>query len=225
MFFKTINNKKYKYYTLIPVSYYQKPGVYKLIIFYKGKKVIEKVKITKGNYKKEYLKVAKKMVNPPKEVLERIKKEYKEAIRIYNTFTDKVFWHDKFNLPLKSYVTSSFGNARVFNGKIRSFHSGIDFRARKGTKIKAVNSGIVVIAKNRYFAGNSVVINHGRGIYSCYYHLSRILVKKGQFVKKGDVIGLSGKSGRVTGAHLHFSMWLEGVIVDPKELIKYLNQI
>jgi len=224
-FYPTINNKKYKFYSLIPISYYKKAGNYPLKIVYKDKEEVKNIKVLKGNYKKEYLKVSKKHVSPPKKVINRIKKEYKEAIKIYNTYTHKKLWHHKFALPLNSKITSEFGNARIFNGKLKSYHSGIDFKAQIGTKIKAVNDGIVVLAKNRYFAGNSVVVSHGRGIYTCYYHLSKILVKPGDKIKKDEILGLSGKTGRVTGPHLHFSTWLNGIIVNPKILINLLNQI
>jgi len=224
-FFHTVKNKKYSNYALIPVSYYQAPGRYSIKVFYKNRSVQTYVNVSDGKYKKEILKVAKKHVSPPKKTLKRIREEYAHAMKIYKTFNEKVLWNHSFSLPLKSKVTSEFGNARVFNGKVKSFHSGIDFRAKKGTPIRAVNDGVVVIAKNRYFAGNSVVLSHGRGIYSCYYHLSRISVKKGERVKKGQIIGYSGKSGRVTGAHLHFSMWLEGYVVNPEKLINLLNMI
>jgi len=224
-FYPTINNKEYKFYALIPVSYYKKPGKYKVVIKYPNALKETFVNIKKKNYKKEYLKVSKNKVTPPKKLLKRIRSEYKEAMKIYHTYLDKKYWHHQFSLPLNSKITSQFGNARVFNGKLKSFHSGIDFRAKTGTEIKAINDGVVVLAKNRYFAGNSVVISHGRGIYSCYYHLSKINVKKGHKVKKGEILGLSGQTGRVTGPHLHFTTWVDGVIVNPKVLISLLNQI
>jgi len=224
-FYPTIRNKKYSYYTLIPVSYYQKPGLYRMLAVYKNRKEKLKLKVNPGNYKKEYLKVSKNKVTPPKKVLERIKKEYKEAMKIYRTHYDNALWKHTFSLPLSSKITSSYGNARLFNSKLKSFHSGTDFRAKTGTPIRSVNDGIVVIAKNRYFAGNSVVVSHGRGIYSCYYHLSRILVKPGQKVSKNQLLGYSGKTGRITGPHLHFSMWLDGYAVNPLKMINLLNKI
>jgi murein DD-endopeptidase MepM/ murein hydrolase activator NlpD len=165
------------------------------------------------------------MVSPPKSVINRIKREYKEAMKIYSTFTTKKLFKHSFSLPLNSKITSDFGTKRIFNNKVKSYHTGIDFKAKMNTKIPAINDGKVVLAKNRYFAGNSVIISHGRGIYSCYYHLNKIKVKKNEFVKKGQIIGLSGMSGRVTGPHLHFTTWLNGVIVNPKVLIELLNQI
>jgi len=127
--------------------------------------------------------------------------------------------------PLHSKITSAFGNKRLFNGVLKSFHSGTDFRAKTGTPIHTVADGRVVLVKNRFFAGNSVIIDHGQGIYTSYYHLSRFKVRKGEFVKKGQVIGLAGATGRVTGSHLHFTVHINGTLVDPLEFIDTFNEL
>lgn len=183
----------------------------------------ERFKIKKGDYKKEQITVSSSKVNPPKEVSERIKKEYEEANAIYAKTTPNLLFNSPFILPLNSHITSSFGNARLFNNSLKSYHSGTDFRAAIGTKISASNDGVVVIAKDRYYAGNSVVIDHGGGIYSQYYHLSKLFVKVGDSVKKRDIIGLSGDTGRVSGAHLHYGIAINGVSVDPLSFTKKIN--
>ncbi|TXE88958.1 M23 family metallopeptidase [Campylobacter volucris] len=183
------------------------------------------IKVIEGAYKKETLKVETSKVNPPKDVLNRIKKEYDIAMKIYNTYTNEQLFEGKFIYPLDTKITSEFGKARVFNDMLKSYHSGTDFRANTGTKIQASNDGIVRIASNRYYAGNSVVIDHGYGIYSQYYHLSKLFVKEGQRVKKSDIIGLSGASGRVTGPHLHFGVLVNGVQVDPLDFINKFNKL
>ncbi|MBT0606146.1 M23 family metallopeptidase, partial [Campylobacter lari] len=144
---------------------------------------------------------------------------------VYNTYTNMAFFEGNFTYPLESKITSDFGKARLFNDTLKSYHSGTDFRAASGTKIYASNDGIVRIASNRYYAGNSVVIDHGYGIYSQYYHLSKLNVKIGQKVKKGELIGLSGASGRVTGPHLHFGILVNGVQVDPLDFIAKFNAL
>jgi len=126
---------------------------------------------------------------------------------------------------LHSKITSSYGNARMFNGVLKSFHSGTDFRAKIGTKIRATNDGIVVIAKKRYYAGGSVVIDHGNGLYSCYYHLSKILVKVGEKVKQSEIVGLSGQSGRVNGPHLHFGIRIYSRAINPLQFVSTVNKI
>jgi len=127
-------------------------------------------------------------------------------------------------MPMNSKITSEFGNARVFNGSLKSYHSGTDFRAKVGTPIKSVNDGKVVLVKDRFYSGGSVIVDHGEGVYTCYYHMSKFDVKKGDMVKKGQQLGLSGVSGRVTGPHLHFSARVSGVQVDPLQFINLVNK-
>ncbi|EAI1583104.1 M23 family metallopeptidase [Campylobacter lari] len=226
------NSKKlpfFEYKNKIIVSIampYKNPKDRKLIVEFKDNSKEEiNIKFNEGNYKKEFLKVSASKVNPPKETLDRISKEYKEAIKVYNTYTNMAFFEGNFTYPLESKITSDFGKARLFNDTLKSYHSGTDFRAASGTKIYASNDGIVRIASNRYYAGNSVVIDHGYGIYSQYYHLSKLNVKIGQKVKKGELIGLSGASGRVTGPHLHFGILVNGVQVDPLDFIAKFNAL
>ncbi len=228
-FFPTILDNSYAYYALVPVSYYTKPHRDKLVTvaFVDGKKRYKtfRVKIIKGRYKSERLRVNPKKAHFSKKARQRIAREYKEAKKIYNTITPYTFWDKPFILPLDTKITSPFGRRRVFNGSLKSYHSGTDFRAKRGTPIISINDGEVVLAKNRFFAGNSVIVNYGEGIYFGYYHLSHLKVKKGDFVKQGQVLGLSGATGRVTGPHLHLSAKVWGVQVDPMQLIKLLNQI
>ncbi len=182
-------------------------------------------KIIEKNYKKEEIQVNKKKVYPSKEAQIRIQNEFKEANKIYNKKIDGIYFDKKFIKPLNSVITSEFGNARTFNGALKSFHSGSDFRAKIGTKILATNSGVVKLAKDRYIAGGSVIIDHGFGIFSQYYHLSEILVKVGDFVENGQVIAKSGQSGRVSGPHLHFGIIINGVQVNPLQFINEINQV
>ena len=145
-------------------------------------------------------------------------------MKIYNTITPKSYIDGDFILPLNSVITSDFGKARIYNNTLKGYHSGTDFRAKTGTKVIASNRGRVVLAKDRFYSGGTVVINHGEGIYSCYFHMSKFFVKKGQIVKKGEAIGLSGQSGRVTGPHLHFGIRISGVQVDPLQFIRVLKE-
>ncbi|MFA9373870.1 MAG: M23 family metallopeptidase, partial [Poseidonibacter sp.] len=103
--------------------------------------------------------------------------------------------------------------------------SGTDFRAKIGTDIIASNDGIVRIAQNRFYSGNSIVIDHGRGIYSCYFHLSKMNYKAGDKIKRGDILGLSGDTGRITGPHLHYSFRINAIQVDPLQAIEILNSL
>lgn len=212
-------NHSAKKFVIIPAKYTQKDDI---IITNGSEKII--LKLENQPYKKEQLTVAKNKVNPPKNVLERIKREKQEAEKIYATYTPGLFISKPFVSPLNSKITSSYGSARMYNGTLKSFHGGTDFRAAVGVKITASNDGIVRIAKDRYYAGGSVVIDHGSGIYTQYYHLSKILVKNGDKVKQGDLIALSGASGRVSGPHLHFGVCVNSLQVDPMQFIAHFNK-
>lgn len=216
---------KEKIIAIFSLPYKNPPQNTKLSLFYKDKKEEIFIKTLEGNYKSEKLNVENKKIFPPKAVQERIAKELKEANELYSSYTPQALFKGAFNVPLNSFITSDFGKARTFNEKVASYHSGTDFRAASGTPIKAANSGIVKIAKNRYFAGNSVIIDHGFGIYSQYYHLSKIDVKAGQRVQKGQILGLSGATGRVSGPHLHFGIFAGGKQIDPLDFITKFNAL
>ncbi|MRI58326.1 MAG: M23 family peptidase [Epsilonproteobacteria bacterium] len=203
---------------IFPIDYHAKG---KRTIFIDGEPITLLIK--PKNYPKERIRVPKSKVHPPKSLQKRISAEYKEAMKIYATTTPISYIHKPFVLPLSTPITSSYGNARLFNGSLKSFHSGTDFKAKVGTPIKAINDGKVVLVKDRYYAGGSVIVDHGRGIYSCYYHLSKFLVKKGEKVKRGQIIAKSGKSGRVSGPHLHLTIKIKGISVDPLQFIEAFN--
>ena len=115
---------------------------------------------------------------------------------------------------------SNFGHRRVFNGQARDPHSGADLRASTGTPIHAANRGRVVLAKDLFFSGNAVFIDHGLGVYSVYLHLSEIRVVPGQMLEKGELLGLAGATGRVTGPHLHWGVRVQNARIDPFSLLR-----
>ena len=145
-------------------------------------------------------------------------------MKIYSTITSKNYVKSEYIVPMDSKITSSFGKARIYNSTLNGYHSGTDFRAKIGTPIIASNEGKVVLAYDRFYSGKSIIIDHGQGIYTCYYHLSEFKVKEGDMVSKAQVIGLSGDTGRITGPHLHFSARVGGLQVDPLQLITLLNE-
>jgi len=228
--FKIFENPldKSKDYVLIPFSYYEKAQNRTLYIKYKEhqKVKIEAIllEVINGEYEKEEIHVDDSKVNPKsKAVKRRIAKEYTEAMKIYGTITPQSYLNKKFIEPLNSKITSAFGKARVYNGSLKGYHSGTDFRAKMGTPIIAANDGKIVLVEKRFYSGGTVIIDHGEGIYTCYFHMSKFSVKEGIFVKRGEILGLSGKSGRVTGPHLHFSARINKVQVDPLQLISLMN--
>ncbi|MBQ9876492.1 MAG: M23 family metallopeptidase [Campylobacter sp.] len=212
-----------EFIAILPANYCQKDDLNLKITMIWGEEN-EVVHLKQGEYKKEVLSVEPAKVNPPKSVQSRIKKEYDEAVAIYAKTTPKYLFNEPFIVPLDSKITSNFGNGRIFNGSVKSYHSGTDFRAAVGTEIIAANDGVVKIAKDRYYAGGSVIIDHGGGIYSQYYHLDKILVKVGDSVKRGDLIGLSGATGRVSGPHLHFGIAINGTSVNPINFVEKINR-
>jgi len=227
--FKIYNHPsdKDKMYALLPISYYQKPSD-KLVAIHYVEKGVQKtklipLKIKKGDYKKEKISVTKSKVNPHKKYEKRISKEYHEAMKIYGSSSKQNYLKSEFILPIESFITSDFGKARVYNDTLKGYHSGTDFRAKVGTPIKASNDGVVCLVKDRFYSGGTVLIDHGQGIYTCYFHMSKFDVKVSQKIKKGEIIGLSGKSGRVSGPHLHFGVRVAGVQVDPLQFLALMN--
>ena len=184
------------------------------------------LEVKAANYKKEQITVTDtSKVRPNAAQQERITRELEEANKIYLARTKERLWSERFELPLGSVITSHYGNARMFNNELKSYHAGTDFRAIIGTPIKAANDGKIALAKERFLSGKSVVIDHGEGIYSAYFHCSELKVAVGDSVKKGQIIALSGDTGRVSGAHLHFSMMVQGVSVDALHFISTLNAL
>ncbi len=165
------------------------------------------------------LTVDEKFVSPPAEALVRIKKESEEVQAIFSATTTRRYWNGSFRLPVPGPVISEFGKRSVYNGKPRSPHTGTDFRGATGTPIRAPNAGRVVLAAELYYTGNTVIIDHGLGLYSYFGHLSAFAVQDGEMVKTGDIVGKVGATGLVTGPHLHWSVRLALTRVDPMSLI------
>ncbi len=226
-FYKNRVEKGRSFYALVPTDYHTEAKTTNLTVVFiiDGDKYYStfKIDIYEGVYKSEKLKVASSRAKISKKNLLRIKREQKEAMEIYNKKSARFYPSSSFIYPIDSKITSAFGNKRVFNGILKSYHSGTDFRAKIGTPVKAIADGRITLVKNRFFAGNSIIIDHGQGIYSGYYHLSKFKVKRGELVKRGEIIALAGDTGRVTGAHLHLSIRVNSVQVDPLQFIDTIN--
>jgi murein DD-endopeptidase MepM/ murein hydrolase activator NlpD len=168
------------------------------------------------------LTVDEKYVTPPETVQERIRLESRRVEEIFGAHTPARLWEGAFVVPVPGAATSSFGRRNILNGKPRSPHWGTDFTANAGTPIVSPNSGKVALAAELYFSGNTIILDHGLGLYSFLAHLSHISVHEGDEVKAGQFLGLSGATGRVTGPHLHWTVRLGGARVDPLSLIAAL---
>jgi murein DD-endopeptidase MepM/ murein hydrolase activator NlpD len=167
--------------------------------------------------------VDEKYVTPPADVLNRIEQESKRVNAIFGTITPGRIWNGSFLVPVPGNVISDFGKRSIYNGRPRSPHTGVDFRGAVGMHIRAPNAGIVVLAADLYFSGNTVIIDHGLGLYSYLGHMSDLSVKEGERVEAGDTVGSLGSTGRATGPHLHWSIRLVGTRVDPMSLLKLLG--
>lgn len=212
------------YTAWVGVDLEEKPGDLKLAIDGWSRAGVREeraaiIQVQKKSFAKETLSVSAEFDRFGKEVLARIRKEQAALSRIWNRATPRRFWQGPFVPPVESGITSPFGLRRVINGVPRLPHSGVDLKAAEGTKIFAPNNGQVVLRADLFFSGNSVVLDHGGGLYTMYYHLSEISVAKGDRVRKGEVIGRVGMTGRVTGPHLHWGARLNGARVDPFELV------
>ena len=181
--------------------------------------------VKRGKYRSEKLKVANRMINPSKDDRQRSRQERNEVKKAYLISSSDRLWPDMFQLPVEGKVTSPFGTRRLFNGKLKSYHSGVDFRANEDTPVHAANAGIVKLAKNLFYSGNHVIVDHGLGLFTNYSHLSKIHVHSGQRVEKGQVIGYAGSTGRVNGPHLHWGAKVNGTSVDPLQLLKVLTSL
>jgi len=217
--------KRYKFLTTeeqllfgIPRDFKSKKAV---INVYRNNKLIYSTEVP---VKKKYYRLSKIWIKRRKrdpKIVARIKREGRLIRTTIRVYTDKYFSEKWFYKPLRKLsISTPFGARRIINNKIKYAHSGTDFRAKMGTPVKAVLSGKVVVARNFYLTGNTVIINHGLGLYSLYAHLSKIRVKEGQKVKAGQVIGNVGSTGRSTGPHLHLGIYINGMRVDPMEAFK-----
>ncbi|WP_440679000.1 M23 family metallopeptidase [Candidatus Pelagibacter sp. HIMB1517] len=186
----------------------------------KASQVIKSVKSRKFKVQK-IDGLPKRKVSPNNEDMKRIRKEGKLIAKAKNVNSDLSFFFKDFIRPVDGITTGVFGSQRVLNGKPRRPHYGIDIAAAKGTKIKNSNSGNVLLAANNlFFTGGTIIIEHGHGLISIYSHLDKIFVKKGDFVKKGELIATVGSTGRSTGPHLDFRLYCRNIPVDPDLVIK-----
>lgn len=150
---------------------------------------------------------------------QRIEREQEQLSRLWAISTPQRWWEGRFVAPVSGGITSPFGLRRIVNGLPRSPHGGVDLKANLGTDVFAANHGQVVLREEFFFSGKSIVLDHGGGLYTMYFHLADFNVEKDSQVRRGELIGRAGMTGRVTGSHLHWGVRLNGARVDPFELI------
>jgi murein DD-endopeptidase MepM/ murein hydrolase activator NlpD len=202
----------------------EKPGITVLELTgasVSGRRVLgtHAVTIQPKEFPEEHLSVKPKYVNPPKEVQERLARERSKLKTIYETRRPIVPSSMPFVRPVPGEPTSVFGTRRLFNNEPRSPHPGLDLRASAGTPVHASGAGLVVLSQELYYSGNIVIVDHGGGLFTLYAHLSELHVKEGQEITAGQVVGLSGATGRVTGPHLHWGAKIGDRPFDPQALL------
>jgi len=166
------------------------------------------------------LTVEKKFTEPSPEQLQQAEESKKVKQDYLNRVTPDRGWEGNFTAPADAPISDVYGSQRIFNGKAQREHQGLDFRVPTGTSVAAMNSGTVLLARFLYFEGNCVVIDHGQGLLTLYFHLSEFKVKEGDEVKRGQIVGLSGGTGRATGPHLHVAVRWQGTYLDPAALLQ-----
>jgi len=216
------------YAALVGIDLEAKPGIVNMVV--KGitnggtrQDTLILIKIKPKSFQQESFSVAPQFDDLGPDLLERIRQEQQQLERVFAALTPERLWERPFIAPLSVDITSPFGYRRVINGTPRAPHTGVDLRAPLGTQVLAANHSRVALIGDFFFSGKSLVLDHGGGLYTMYFHLSEFKMEDGAEVHKGDVIGLSGMTGRVTGPHLHWGARLNGARVDPLELIEKLR--
>jgi len=211
---------------LTAVSWKQEPGDASLVVTVqppRGDPIIQgvAVPVLDFQFEEQKLKVNPKYVRPPEEVRARIRRERAAMKSVWRALPTGRRWRGSFVWPRKDEICSTFGARRMFNQKLKSRHFGVDIDGKTGDPVVAIGAGRVVMVSDRYYAGGTVVIDHGLRLFSLYFHLSEFLVEVGDDVEKGQPIGKVGRSGRVTGPHLHLGTRVEGLSFDPLSLLEF----
>ena len=210
---------------LVGVDLEAKPGLAN--VFIRGETIAGQpldreivLRVKRKAFRKESFTVAPKFDRFSPQVLERIAFERERMAAVYRNGEPHRLWDGAFRAPVPTQVTSPFGYRRIINGAARSPHTGVDLKAAIGREIAAPNHGRVVLLGDFFFSGKSLVVDHGAGLFTMYFHLSEFNIEEGGEVRRGEIIGLAGMSGRVTGPHLHWGARLNGARIDPFELIE-----
>ena len=214
------NPAKNAFKAVIGIDLKTDPGTYPLTLTVDGRPLTRVVVISKKKYPVQKLTLPEDMVVLSPENEARTEREQRRMAAIWPIDSLRV-WSGRFIDPLPGKALGTpFGVRRIINNIPKNPHSGVDITADEGEPVRAPNDGVVILVDDQFYSGNSVVLDHGQGIYTMFFHLSMFKVKYGQAVRKGDVIAFVGSTGRATGAHLHWGARVQGAKVDPLALIK-----
>jgi hypothetical protein len=211
-----------KFAGIIGLDMQDPPGIQELRITVESADKTEhltySIEIMKETYSVQHLKLPKNKVDLDPETLKRVRLEQKEMADAFHHIGTRPLWEGAFLEPTTGTVTGRFGSHRVINGQHKRPHSGEDIAAPQGTPVLAINKGTVIATLDHFFSGKGVIIDHGVGLFSMYFHLSEINVQPGQALTKGEAVGKVGATGRATGPHLHWGVRLNGARVNPYAL-------
>ncbi len=203
------------------------PGSYDVSIdVFAGEDVVSAthtLDVASARFETRHLRVDSAYVDPPAATRRRIARDAAALAKAWKSTAEEPLWSGPFVRPVAGQVVSSFGKRSVLNGKPRSAHGGADFRGATGTPVHAPNAGRVVLARDLYYTGQTVVIDHGLGLFSLFAHMSGIEPAEGDEVSTGQLVGRVGATGRVTGPHLHWAVRVGGARVDPLSLLAVLG--
>lgn len=212
-----------RYLGLLGVDMEDKPGTHELAIDLTypdhAQRLSYHVLILKEKFSTQHLKLPKDKVDLTEQDLARVKAEQEQVRTALSGVSPLRLWSEAFIEPVHGNISGAFGRARIINGQPRNPHNGEDISAPMGTDVLAMNHGVVRLIADHFFSGKGVFLDHGLGLYSMYFHLSDILVKDGEAVKRGQAIGKVGASGRASGPHLHLGIKINGARVNPYSLM------
>jgi murein DD-endopeptidase MepM/ murein hydrolase activator NlpD len=224
-YFLSRNQSNTELLAFIGLNLELEPGLYTMKIFIekvKGWESVEKpIQVVAKEFPVKRLWVPERYIKPPPEFRDRIKFEAEILSIIYGKETDQWLGEGQFILPSSGEVYPNFGQRRIYNNEVHSLHRGVDISDTWGAPVRASNSGRVVLADNLYFSGNTVVIDHGIGLFTIYCHFLRMRVKRGEMIKKGQIIGNVGATGRASGPHLHWGVNVFGTSIDPLSILSF----
>ncbi|MGE5893902.1 MAG: M23 family metallopeptidase [bacterium] len=207
-------------FSLAFIGLEQPAGKYTLTIVHDGRTKKRILKVLPVKVKKIHLSLPEDKVTLSPEDEQRADRERERMKSFWEIATDKI-WDGRFINPVDEEISTEFGLLRIINNHKESMHRGIDYRGAEGTPVRSINAGKVVLSDDEFFGGNTVMIDHGEGIFSVYMHLQQRLVTEGQMIQKGEIIGLIGSSGRSTGPHLHLSVKYRDLSVNPLSLFQH----
>lgn len=199
------------------------PGTYPIRVHAGSESATRNIVVTHKDFRTRRLTVNEAFVTPPPSAAARIAEDARLLEAAWRSPAPDRLWTKPFDRPVPQPANSAFGTRSIFNGKPRNAHGGADFLSPAGTPIHAPNAGRVLVARDLYYSGNTVVIDHGLGVYSTLAHLSAFDVHEGDHVERGQSVGRVGATGRVTGAHLHWAMRINGARVDPLSVLALLG--